>query len=260
MTNKDKFEQFFEHSAIFLSAVESGDFGQDDLYKIHLEILKIEGKRLESVEPELFTADQYLNLCSNAIGQNSLALEWVDVSRVSIENYRKLCYQAVKQNSTSLYFVKKELFENSENDLRVIYNVAVHQNTDALFLIRDQTLPLCLMAVKKNTSALQWVNPNLFSREDYTKICYYAFYQKQEFILLERIFENYPDIKHFKNYQGLRFVNKDYCLPQAYKEICLHAIKYSGESLPFVDESLWLDRDFCREALKLSRGAKKYVK
>jgi hypothetical protein len=134
--------------------------------------------------------------------------------------------------------VKKNYFENSKNKLREIYRIAVSQNTDALMLIQDQTFNLCLMAVKKNASALQWVNPKLFSKDDYGEICYRAFYQKRILKLLEKIFEPERLIKHIQNYQALRFVNKGYLYPETYKQICSAAIEYSAESLPFVDEDL----------------------
>ncbi|MDR3049298.1 MAG: hypothetical protein LBV16_05600, partial [Elusimicrobiota bacterium] len=210
MTDKDKLKEFFDHSSIFISCVKSEDFWQDDYYKICLEMLQIEGRKLESVEPERFTAEQYLNLCSTAIDQNGSALEWVEASAAGVENYQNLCYQAVKKNGTSLYFVKRDLFDHSRNKLREIYRIAVIQNTDALMLIQDQTLPLCRLAVKRNASALQWVNPELFSKEEYGEICFLAFYQKQELILLERLFGEYFDIKYIKNYQALRFVDKSH--------------------------------------------------
>jgi hypothetical protein len=93
------------------------------------------------------------------------------------------------------------------------------------------------MAVKKNASALQWVNPKLFSQEEYGEICYLAFYRKAGLVLLDQLFEPELLIKHIRNYQALRFVNKDQCLPETYKEICYLAIQYSDESLPFVDKS-----------------------
>ncbi|GHV90256.1 hypothetical protein AGMMS50268_07590 [Spirochaetia bacterium] len=259
MTTKNNLKQFFEESATFITCVKSGDFLQDNLYEIHLEILKIDGKKLEMIEPERFTADQYFNLCSAAIDQNGLAIEWVDVSIIGAELYQKLCCQALKQNGIALYYVKKEHFQNDQKKLRVIYNIAVSKNNDALQLIHDQTFELCLMAVK-HPSTLQWVNPKLFSKEDYGKICFTAFYQKRYLAVIERIIGDFPEIKHIQNYQSLRFVNKEHLSPEKYKETCLLAIQYSSESLPFIDDALWLDKDFCLEALKFSKKAENYVK
>ncbi|GHT77758.1 hypothetical protein FACS1894130_03190 [Spirochaetia bacterium] len=259
MTTKNNLKQFFEESSTFITCVKTGDFLQDNLYEIHLEILKIDGKKLEMIEPERFTADQYFNLCSAAIDQNGLAIQWVDVSIIGAELYQKLCCQAVKQNGIALYYVKKEHFQNDQKKLRVIYNIAVSQNNDALQLIQDQTFELCLMAVK-HPSALQWVRASILSKEDYGKICFAAFYQKRPLAVIERIFGGFPEIKHIQNYQALRFVNKEHLSPEKYKEICLLAIQYSSESLPFVDEALWLDNDFCLEAVKLSKKSENYVK
>jgi hypothetical protein len=259
MKAKDKFEVFFKEGSLFITCVKSGDFAQEDLYEMHLKILKIDGKILECVDEEAFTADQYYTLCSTAIEQNGLALEWVKESVIGVENYRKLCYQAVKQNGFSVWFVKRTCFQDDLKQLRVIYNTAVSQNPDALQLIHDQSLTLCLIAVEKNASAVQWVIPQLFSKEAYGDICYTAFYRKHALILLDYIFERDLLIKHRQNYQALRFVHKDHLFPEKYKAICLQAIEYSSESLPFVDKSLWRDTDFCVEAMKVSKSSKKYV-
>jgi hypothetical protein len=260
MADKDKFKQFFEHSSTFLNYVKSGDFDQDDLYKIRLEILKIDGNKLECIEPEQFTTEQYLNLCQAAIEQNAFALEWVEVSNIDAENYQRLCYAAVKKDGTALYFVKKEFFDNHQNKFKALCHIAVRQNTDALMLIQDQTLSLCRMAVKKDASALEWVNPGLFSKEDYGDICLLAFNQKQKLVLLLRLFGDYFNIKYIKDYQALRFVDKSHCLPDRYKDICLEAIQYSEDSLPFVDKTLWLDEDFCVKVMKITGNAKRYIK
>ncbi|GHT98550.1 hypothetical protein FACS1894142_5020 [Spirochaetia bacterium] len=259
MKATDKFEEYFEDSSIFISCVKFGSFTQEDLYEIHLKILKIDGKRLELVDAEKFTSDQYFNLCSTAIDQNGLALEYVKASLIGVENYQKLCYQSVKQNGFSVWFVKEEYFQDDLKKLRVIYNTAVGQNADALQVIKDQTLTVCLIAVEKNTSALQWVNPQLFSKADYGEICYAAFHRKHARLIIEQLFE--PDllIKHIQNNQALRFVNKDYLFPEKYKALCLLAIEYSGASLPFVDKSLWLDTDFCMEAMKINAYSKNYM-
>jgi hypothetical protein len=141
-----------------------------------------------------------------------------------------------------------------------LYRTAIIQDTDSLMLIQDQTLPLCQMAAKKNASALQWVNQELFSREEYGEICFAAFYRKQGWPILDIIFGEPFGVKRIQGYQALRFADKGRLLPGKYREICLLAIQYSGESLPFVDGSLWLDKGFCREALKASKYSRDYVK
>jgi hypothetical protein len=259
MDNKDKPGDYFLHSFSLISSLNPEAISQDDYYEICLETLKIDGKYLERVEPGRFTAEQYTTLCFTAVEQNAFALEWAEESGMKVEDYQNLCYEAARQNGFSVYFVKRECFQNNPRGLRVIYNVAVSQNTAALQLIQDQTLPLCLMAVKKNARALQWVNPNLFSKVEYGEICHQAFYQKQANILLARVFGDYFDIKYIQDYQALRFVCKGHLLARKYKLVCLQAIQYSADSLPFVDKSLWLDKGFCMAAMKISRAAKIYI-
>ncbi|GHV80142.1 hypothetical protein AGMMS49944_19330 [Spirochaetia bacterium] len=256
---KDKLEQFFNNSFIVLTCVPYEYISQDFLHEIYLDALKIDGKKLQFVEPEKFTAEQYLTLCSAAIEQNAFALEWVDVSAIDAAHYREFCRQAVKQNGFSLYFVKKDYFQNDQGKLTALYHTAVKQNSDTLQLIQDQTVELCTLAVKKNARALQWVNQALFSKEEYGEICCTAVCEKRHHVFLDGIFEPGFDINHIKNYQALRFVNKDRLSPEKYKEICLNAITYSDESIPFVDEPLWRDKDFCTEAVKLSKKAEKYA-
>jgi hypothetical protein len=259
MDTNEKLGQYFAHSFNLLSRLNPEAISQEDYYEICLETLKINGQELECIEPEGFSTDQYLHLCAAAIEQDPFALEWVDESALGVENYQNICLQAVKKNGYALYFAKKDQFENEDWKLRILYKYALKQNTNALQLIQDQVLPMCRMAVRRNQSALQWVNPNLFSKEEYGEICHLAFYQRQVNVLLDRIFGYYFDIKCIQDYQALRFVRKDHLLPEKYKEICLLAIKYSAESLPFVDKSLWEDRGFCKEALKVSNKAKKYI-
>jgi hypothetical protein len=72
------------------------------------------------------------------------------------------------------------------------------------------------------------------------------------------LFGTCSEKEYSKNFQALRFVNKNNLFPEKYREICLLAIQCADESLPFVDKSLWLDTDFCREVMKL--GAKLLIK
>jgi hypothetical protein len=258
MATKDKYEAYFEESALFITCVKSGNFRQEDLYEIHKEILKIDGRKLEYFDAYKFTADQYFTLCSTALDQNALALEFIEVPFIEADKYRQLCFQAVKQNGFALYYVKRGFFENAPEKLTDLYSAAVIQDNDALQLIRDQTFELCLIAVK-HPSALQWVHAELFSKEEYGKICYTAFYEKRALVVIDKLFGTCSEKEYRKNFQALRFVNKNNLFPAQYREICLLAIQCSDESLPFVDTVLWRDEDFCREAMKLSKKSRNFV-
>jgi hypothetical protein len=255
----NELDNFLDESFIMLTCTKTGNYSQDDLYETILKGLQIKGKLLEMIEPSKFSSSQYFNLCLTAIRQNGMALEWVNESNVSVEHYQNLCNEAAKQNGFSLYYVKQDLFKNEPRKLRVLYNIAAHQNTDALQIIQDQNLNLCLIAAEKDAFALQWINPTLFSKEEYGEICYTAFYKRICVFLLEKIYET-DFSKTIRNHLALRFVDKNHLYPEKYRDICIEAIKYSEDALPFVDESLWLDEDFCNEARKRWKSAEKYFK
>jgi hypothetical protein len=258
MTN-NALEDFFFDSFIQISSDTIQNGRNEYVYGTLLKGLKIKGKMLDMILPDRFSSDQYFNLCLAAVQQDGLALEWVEEPGMELGKYKSLCYEAVKQNGFSLYYVKQDLFKNEPRKLKILYNIAAYQNTDALQIIQDQNLKLCLMAVKKDAFALQWVNPTLFSKEVYGEICYTAFYEKFSVFLLDKMYKR-EFSETIRNYQALRFVDKNCLLFEKYRDICIEAIKYSEDALLFVDKSLWLDEEFCKEARKRWRSAEKYIR
>jgi hypothetical protein len=76
--------------------------------------------------------------------------------------------------------LKEKMLNNfivqTANDLSEIeYYYLLKTNCDYLYYIKNQTLFLCLEAIKINSFALRYVNVDLFSKKDYEDICEYAF-------------------------------------------------------------------------------------
>lgn len=127
--------------------------------KIYMELINKAGYLLYNVSINLLTKEEYTRICLHAINKSGCALEYVN------ENYmnKNIILNSIKKNSSSLKFLKNPLKYITKKELYIISKLAVSKCGLSIQYVHkniftfDEFYTLCLLAIKENSNALQYI-------------------------------------------------------------------------------------------------------
>jgi hypothetical protein len=249
------------------------------------------GKALYLMKEDHFSTEEYLKLCTAAVKQDGMALQYVNIATVEAE-YPELCRAAIEQDERALQYVKGENCtpeQYTELCLLAIHQFAKNRAADDLHrhyrymktivpfvdlkvCTGEQYAEICLAAISYDSKELEQVNEHICTPERYYEICLAAVNKDasalarvKEHIIAARYRElcmtairrDETAIRHVKEY----FLNG--LTADQYFEMCLAAVKKNGGVLSSVDEKYLSAAHYfelCRIAVPQNGSAIRYIR
>lgn len=222
------------------------------------------------MDVEKITADEYYEICKEAVTQKGYMLQHIDITKISKDKYFEICVIAIKQNTSALRFINKEVIDNYK--YTELCEIAVIYTSDDKY--RNKDIDLNMMhyifniALDHNGKLLILVNKHYFNVNDYFDLCRTAI--RQNTLLLLEI--EIDDVEHpnndyynrlceiaVKNTSDDKTRNKNILFNDIYL-IYKKALKQNGNLLEFVNKDLIIKNenmyDLCKIAVEQQKDTK----
>jgi hypothetical protein len=140
---------------LLAKALENGyglEFVTAQTVELCLSVVKKESGELRHVKAELFTQEEYVEICHAAIKANThyVSLMNINDKALSATQYRGLCHEAIIYREDALEDVKISFFSP------------------------DQYFDICLESVQRSGLTLKYVQAEKLSKQQYGNVCYAA--------------------------------------------------------------------------------------